>query len=470
MNTIAVAVTPVAAVLRDSDRDPRDSSAEPTGPAYRRPSARSVRQASPPVAVPRRPPSPRSPPCATSSHKDHDFHRCHNPTAAPPRCERSRASSRSPSRSSPRLTLGAAERARREPARARPSRSCSRSIVARPDRSGDLAQIVWGSVAILALGLARGAHGVAAPLVRARARDQGRVRPAHRVLRAPAAAAGLVPRPLAVRAAAQPHDAGHQHAPPLDGVRPRAARRQRAHDRRRHGAAVPLALAARHDLPRRARCRSGTPATGSRRRYGSARAAEPGPGRRPRDLRRGERARHPRAEGVRTRQARPAQVHPRRPRRCAQTELRKAARDRRRSGSGSCCCPTSRSRCASARASTSSQLGQLQVAELIAFFAMATVLRWPMESIGFLFSFTLDARTATDRIFEVFDEENTIVDPASPDHDRPPARRARVRGRALPLSGCRARRARSARRHRPRAAARARRWRWSASPARARRR
>ena len=61
------------------------------------------------------------------------------------------------------------------------------------------------------------------------------------------------------------------------------------------------------------------------------------------------------------------------------------------------------------------QLGQLQTSELIAFFAMATVLRWPMESIGFLFSFTLDARTATDRIFEVFDEENTIVDPDSPE-------------------------------------------------------
>ncbi|GAA1983818.1 ABC transporter ATP-binding protein [Microbacterium pumilum] len=61
------------------------------------------------------------------------------------------------------------------------------------------------------------------------------------------------------------------------------------------------------------------------------------------------------------------------------------------------------------------QLGQLQVAELIAFFAMATVLRWPMESIGFLYSFLLDARTATDRIFEVFDEENTIVDPESPE-------------------------------------------------------
>jgi ATP-binding cassette subfamily B protein len=60
------------------------------------------------------------------------------------------------------------------------------------------------------------------------------------------------------------------------------------------------------------------------------------------------------------------------------------------------------------------QTGQLQVAELVAFFAMATVLRWPMESIGFLFSFLLDARTATDRIFEVFDEENTIVDPEAP--------------------------------------------------------
>ena len=60
------------------------------------------------------------------------------------------------------------------------------------------------------------------------------------------------------------------------------------------------------------------------------------------------------------------------------------------------------------------QTGQLQVAELVAFFAMATVLRWPMESIGFLFSVLLDARTATDRIFEVFDEKNTITDPAAP--------------------------------------------------------
>ncbi|MFG6492170.1 ABC transporter ATP-binding protein [Microbacterium sp. P03] len=60
------------------------------------------------------------------------------------------------------------------------------------------------------------------------------------------------------------------------------------------------------------------------------------------------------------------------------------------------------------------QLGQLGIPALVAFFAMATVLRWPMESIGFLFSFLLDARTATDRLFEVFDEENTIVDPENP--------------------------------------------------------
>jgi ATP-binding cassette subfamily B protein len=64
--------------------------------------------------------------------------------------------------------------------------------------------------------------------------------------------------------------------------------------------------------------------------------------------------------------------------------------------------------------------GQLDIAQLFAFFAMATVLRWPMESIGFLFSFLLDARTATDRIFEVFEEENLIVDPEAPvSIDRP---------------------------------------------------
>lgn len=58
--------------------------------------------------------------------------------------------------------------------------------------------------------------------------------------------------------------------------------------------------------------------------------------------------------------------------------------------------------------------GELTVGELFAFFAMATALRWPLESLGFLFSFLVDARTATDRIFEVIHEPNAIVDPADP--------------------------------------------------------
>ncbi|WP_394279725.1 ABC transporter ATP-binding protein [Microbacterium sp.] len=60
------------------------------------------------------------------------------------------------------------------------------------------------------------------------------------------------------------------------------------------------------------------------------------------------------------------------------------------------------------------QAGEIDNAALIAFFALATILRWPVESIGFLFSFLVDARTATDRIFEVFDEQNTITDPENP--------------------------------------------------------
>jgi ATP-binding cassette subfamily B protein len=58
--------------------------------------------------------------------------------------------------------------------------------------------------------------------------------------------------------------------------------------------------------------------------------------------------------------------------------------------------------------------GQISVGELVAFFATATVLRFPVESIGFLLSMTFDARTATDRFFEVMDAPNTIVDPENP--------------------------------------------------------
>jgi ATP-binding cassette subfamily B protein len=58
--------------------------------------------------------------------------------------------------------------------------------------------------------------------------------------------------------------------------------------------------------------------------------------------------------------------------------------------------------------------GQITVGALVAFFATATVLRFPVESIGFLLSMTFDTRTASDRFFEVMDEVNTITDPEHP--------------------------------------------------------
>ena len=58
--------------------------------------------------------------------------------------------------------------------------------------------------------------------------------------------------------------------------------------------------------------------------------------------------------------------------------------------------------------------GQISVGQLVAFFATATVLRFPVESIGFLLSMTFDTRTAADRFFEVMDAKNTIVDPEHP--------------------------------------------------------
>ncbi|CAN5134849.1 ABC transporter ATP-binding protein [soil metagenome] len=57
---------------------------------------------------------------------------------------------------------------------------------------------------------------------------------------------------------------------------------------------------------------------------------------------------------------------------------------------------------------------QITVGELVAYFATATVLRFPVESIGFLLSMTFDTRTAVDRLFEVLDEKNTITDPENP--------------------------------------------------------
>ncbi|WP_436407385.1 ABC transporter ATP-binding protein [Agromyces litoreus] len=64
--------------------------------------------------------------------------------------------------------------------------------------------------------------------------------------------------------------------------------------------------------------------------------------------------------------------------------------------------------------------GEVTVGELVAFFATAAVLMWPIESIGFLLAFTLDARTATDRYFDIMDTENEVTDPVAPSRvDRP---------------------------------------------------
>ena len=58
--------------------------------------------------------------------------------------------------------------------------------------------------------------------------------------------------------------------------------------------------------------------------------------------------------------------------------------------------------------------GQLSVGALVAFFSAAAVLRWPIESIGWLLSMTFETRTAVERIYEVLDEPNPIVDPDAP--------------------------------------------------------
>ncbi|GAA2046241.1 ABC transporter ATP-binding protein [Agromyces tropicus] len=58
--------------------------------------------------------------------------------------------------------------------------------------------------------------------------------------------------------------------------------------------------------------------------------------------------------------------------------------------------------------------GELTVGQLVAFFATAAVLAWPIESIGFLLAFSLDARTATDRYFDIMDTENEVTDPGQP--------------------------------------------------------
>ncbi|MCD7444855.1 ABC transporter ATP-binding protein/permease [Streptomyces lincolnensis] len=53
--------------------------------------------------------------------------------------------------------------------------------------------------------------------------------------------------------------------------------------------------------------------------------------------------------------------------------------------------------------------GELSAGTLVAFLSTALALRWPVESIGFLLAMSQEAATATERYFEVMDEE--VEDP-----------------------------------------------------------
>jgi len=72
--------------------------------------------------------------------------------------------------------------------------------------------------------------------------------------------------------------------------------------------------------------------------------------------------------------------------------------------------------------------GQISLGDLAAFFATAAVLRFPVESIGFLLSMTFDTRTAVDRFFEVLDSDDAVTDPAEPKTVDDPKGRLTFRG------------------------------------------
>jgi len=58
--------------------------------------------------------------------------------------------------------------------------------------------------------------------------------------------------------------------------------------------------------------------------------------------------------------------------------------------------------------------GDLTLGALSAFILTTRVLHWPIDSIGFLLSMTIDARTAVERFFEVIDTKVDIADPEEP--------------------------------------------------------
>ena len=58
--------------------------------------------------------------------------------------------------------------------------------------------------------------------------------------------------------------------------------------------------------------------------------------------------------------------------------------------------------------------GTLTAGALIAFFTVAIILRWPVDSLGWMLTSLNDAATATDRFFEVMDQPVTITSPNAP--------------------------------------------------------
>ena len=58
--------------------------------------------------------------------------------------------------------------------------------------------------------------------------------------------------------------------------------------------------------------------------------------------------------------------------------------------------------------------GNMTLGALSAFILTTRVLHWPIDSIGFLLSMTIDARTAVERFFEVIDTKVDIADPETP--------------------------------------------------------
>ncbi|MEO3976606.1 ABC transporter ATP-binding protein [Streptomyces sp. CAU 1734] len=73
--------------------------------------------------------------------------------------------------------------------------------------------------------------------------------------------------------------------------------------------------------------------------------------------------------------------------------------------------------------------GNLSAGTLVAFLSIALALRWPVESIGFLLAMCQEAATATDRYFEVMNEEReTARETAGPGESAEPAESGAGRG------------------------------------------